>query len=234
MYKKTVLSLAMALVMMATVPAIAEDASSLNGEATVEFDATGTLSIINPEDLASVTAFGDDFGTMNIPFGIQSVPTSVQTYTAINRAKASSGEYSTYGVIVTDGRGDANSAWELHAQFSTAFTHTAGTGSPFNATIHLQNGSVASTQMKTASLSSNTSIDIPSSSATETDPPPSVVVMSADDSIGVGSFFAYWNADDITMELANDFGNILTGAYAANIVWTVTPAVNADDTETTP
>lgn len=231
MSKRMVLILSLSLSLMATVPAGAEDSTSLNGEATVEFDTSGTLSIINPEDVASITAFGDTFGTMDIPFGTKAVPTTAQSYTAIPRMKTTSGEYGAYGVIVMDGRGSATPAWALHAQFSAPFTNTAGTGNPFNATLHLMNGSVGSTQMNTAMLSSTSSIDIPSSSITDGDPAPSVLVMSADNTVGVGSFFAYWNADDITMELANDFGNIQTGAYAANIVWTVTPAVKADDAE---
>lgn len=229
MKKHSILVLAMALAMMVIVPVSAEDIdSTLDGQATVEFNTTGTLSIINPEDAASITAYGEDFGTMNIPFGMQDVPTSAVTYTAIGRAKASSGDYPSYGVLVTDGRGAVESAWNLHAQFSTPFTHVDSTGDPFNATIHLASGSVRSTQMKNATLSSTSSIDIPTSGSSDSDPAPSVLVMSADDTIGVGTFFGYWDADDITMELANDFSNILAGAYSANVVWTVSPAVAAD------
>lgn len=209
--KKVILVCAMvALLVTSAVGASASD--TLNSEASVSFDNSGTLSIVDP---TTATGFERKFATMNIPFGMQSIPLYKQSY----EAEAPSGK-TNYGVIVADGRGEETPQWTLTAKITTMFEHDTEPTANFSGAIILASGTPSSSQTNNATLESSITIQ----SATSSTPGSDVLVMSAD-ALGNGGFYAEWTPENISLSLGDDFSNIRSGDYTAAMLWTVSPSL---------
>ncbi|MDL2319140.1 WxL domain-containing protein, partial [Eubacteriales bacterium OttesenSCG-928-A19] len=210
--KKTIsLSLMLMLVLTSISGALASDTITMDSTASLSFDDTGALSIEDPE---TATGFGRKFAKMDIPFGLKDIPLYVQSYPATDPDTA----FTNYGIIVADGRGVEDPAWNLTARLDTVFTHeddTDGTaGTEFNGTITLADGTGSSAANGNDPTVSG-SISLPTEGA-------DALVMEGD-GLGVGGFYAEWAPEDISLTLGTDFSNIIAGAYTAEMVWTLTP-----------
>lgn len=211
MRKATSLMLALVIALLGVPAALAaETEDTTTSTASVSFEDTGTLELIDPEEDEEL---GITFGNMNIAFGLKEIPrTNANPYPAIERDGLTH-----HGVVVSDNRGAADADWTLTVEMPDPFEHEDIPGAVFHAMILLSDGTVSSSHNTSATLAGN---------ALSIETGEDAIPVMRGNGVGNGAYYATWAYGDISLTLGDDFTGIQPGAYEATLVWTVGPTVN--------